>query len=242
METSVLERAIVREVGEEEKGRKAVILLSGGLDSTVTAYQASTLWDELYALTFNYGQKHNREVQCALQVGLILGVERHKVLELPLGMIGGSSLVGEGSISVGGLKREIPSTWVPQRNAIFLAIAFGWAEVIGAAKVYIGVNSIDYSGYPDCRPEFISAMEKSLNLASKQFVEQGTSIRIVAPLMSLSKKEIVGLGVKLRVPFAETWSCYQGGKRACGKCDSCLLRLAAFKANGIIDPIMYEED
>ena len=218
---------------------KAVVLLSGGLDSTVTAYQADRLEDKMCALTFRYGQVHSKEVQCALQLGLILGVERHLVLDLPLDAIGGSSLVGIGKIPTE-LSEGIPSTWVPQRNAIFLTLAFAWAEVVGADKVYIGVNSVDYSGYPDCRPEFIGAIGKALNLASKRYVEGGTGISIEAPLMHLSKKEIVQLGLKLGVPFLHTTSCYKGGEEACSSCDSCRLRLAAFKANGIIDPIKYK--
>jgi len=225
------------EIERKYEVSKGVVLLSGGLDSAVTAYQANGEVDKLYALTFRYGQVHSKEVECALQLGLILGAERHKVLDLPLDMIGGSSLVG-----VGDIPKEptqgIPSTWVPQRNAIFLSVAFAWAEVVGADKVYIGVNSVDYSGYPDCRPEFIGAVEKALNLASKRFVEGGTGISIETPIIHLSKKKIVELGLKLKVPFERTWSCYAGGDRPCRVCDSCRIRARAFEECSIEDPLV----
>jgi 7-cyano-7-deazaguanine synthase len=218
---------------------KSVILLSGGLDSAVTAWVAKESDRELYALSFDYGQRHIKEIKSACALGWELNVREHKVLPLP--NVGGSSLVGVGDIPVSGLTEKVPSTWVPQRNAIFLAFAFGWAEVVGADKVYIGVNSVDYSGYPDCRPEFINSAEQTLRLASKQFVETGAGIQIFTPIINLTKKEIVLLGLKLGVPFQLTWSCYKGEERACGVCDSCRIRRKAFRDNGIEDPIEYQE-
>jgi len=220
---------------------KGVILLSGGLDSAVTAYIAKKEVDGLYALTLNYGQVHKRETSCAMQLGFLLGVKGHKVLSLPLDEIGGSSLFEKDSIPVEGLGKGIPSTWVPQRNAIFLTLAFAWAEVVGADRVYIGVNSVDYSGYPDCRSEFIGALNRALNLASKQFVETGSGIAIVTPVMDFSKKRIVEKGLELGVPFQNTTSCYQGGEEACGVCDSCRIRSQAFLDNGMVDPVKYKE-
>ncbi len=175
-----------------------------------------------------------------MQLGVMLGVSHQKVLSLPLDSIGGSSLVGEGDIPVEGLSKGIPSTWVPQRNAIFLALAFAWAEVVGADKVYVGINSVDYSGYPDCRPELIRALEMALRLASKQFVETEAEISIVTPIIDLSKVEIIELGLKLGVPFKETTSCYKGETLACGSCDSCLIRRQAFRDLGMEDPVGYK--
>lgn len=219
---------------------KGVVLLSGGMDSAVTAYVAKKECEQLYAITFRYGQAHSKEVSCALTLGTMLGVEKHKVLDLPLNDIGGSSLFDKGEIPTEGLGKGIPSTWVPQRNAIFLAVTFGWAEVVGADTVYIGVNHIDYSGYPDCRPLFIKAINNALNFASKRWVETGDGISIEAPLMDLSKRQIVELGLKLGVPFQNTTSCYKGGEIACGECASCRIRLKAFSEAGIDDLIKYE--
>jgi len=241
--------------------KKAVVLLSGGIDSTVTAFLARKdigKKGELYALTFRYGQLHSREISCAIQQSLTLGVKKHIVLPVALDMIGGSSLVGKGDIPTGergqamvqtfGIAygpsknaNEIPSTWVPQRNAIFLAIGFGYAEVVGADLVYAGLNVIDYSGYPDCRPEFVEQLQRALNLASKQFVETGKGIGIVTPLSRRSKADIVKLGLDLGVDFSRTTSCYQGREKACGVCDSCRIRLKAFEEIGIFDSVEYEE-
>jgi len=224
----------------EFKTARAVVLLSGGLDSAVTTWIAKRECIELYALTILYGQRHKKEVECAKELAKELGVVEHKVLELPLGELTESSLLGNREIPTNGLEEGIPSTWVPQRNAIFLALAFSWAEVVGADKVYIGVNAVDYSGYPDCRPEFVSSMDNALNLASKRFVEGGPGIQIVAPIISLPKNRIVELGLRLGVPFSSTWSCYSGGARACGSCDSCRIRRRAFLDCGVEDPIEYE--
>ncbi|KKL97497.1 hypothetical protein LCGC14_1833900 [marine sediment metagenome] len=230
----------------------SVVLLSGGLDSAVTAWIAKrekgrfhhnrNAEMDLYALSLRYGQAHSREIESAIQLGHELGVKRHLELNLPLHAIGGSSLFNREEIPTEGLDSGVPSTWVPQRNAVFLALAFGWAEVVGADRVYVGVNAVDYSGYPDCRPEFVEAMAKALNLASKQFVETGSGIQIVTPIIDLTKKEIVQMGLRLGVPFQHTWSCYKGGELACGVCDSCRIRLAAWKALGKTDPIRYAQD
>jgi len=226
-----------------KKDKTGVVLLSGGLDSATVAWFARTECDKLYAMTFDYGQTHRREIQCALELGALLKVKAHRLIELPfMRLTGGSSLVGDGSIPKEGLTGGIPSTWVPQRNSIFLAIAFSWAEVVGADRLYAGMNSVDYSGYPDCRPEFIKAVNSALNLASKRFVETGRGIAIVTPLMNLSKKRIVSWGLELGVPYQKTTSCYSGEEEACGSCDSCLIRRKAFRGLGLEDPIRYKEE
>lgn len=224
--------------------RKAVVLLSGGVDSTVTAYVAKKdigKMGELYAITFDYGQVHSKEIVFARGVAKELGVKDH-LEQWEMRIPTESSLLSSGKEKIPTEEVEgVPSTWVPQRNSIFLALAFAWAEVIGADSVYIGVNHVDYSGYPDCRPEFIDAMNRSLNLASKRYVETGEGIGIIAPLQFLTKAEIIRLGASLGVDFYNTWSCYKGEVRACGKCPSCLIRLAAFKELGLDDPIEYEK-
>ncbi len=222
--------------------KKVVVLLSGGLDSTVTAYIARKdigVRGELYALTAMYGQLHKKEVKCAIEQSILLDAKDHTILPLPLDMIGGSSLTGKGEIPTEESK-GIPSTWVPQRNSIFLALAFAYAETMGATLVYTGFNVRDYSGYPDCRPEFVEQMQRALNLASKQFVETGEGIGITCPLMHKTKAEVIETGQTLSVPFEKTWSCYKGGKKACGVCDSCRIRLEAFAKVGLDDPIEYE--
>jgi len=215
-------------------------LLSGGIDSAVTAYIANRECAQLYAITFRYGQVHSKEIGCALQLGFKLGVERHKVFDIPLDSLGGSSLFKKDEIPITEVEGT-PSTWVPQRNSVFLAIAFGWAETLGCDEVYIGTNVVDYSGYPDCRPEFIGAMCNALNLASKQYVEEGKEIRIEAPISRMSKAEIIKKGIELGVPFKDTWSCYKGEEKACGLCSSCLIRIKGFKELGMKDPVEYEE-
>ena len=224
--------------------KKAVVLLSGGLDSAVTAFLARKDIGKrggLYALTLDYGQVHSRELSSAERIAKVLEVEefREEYLTIPCESALTSGV--QGAIRVSGVELGIPETWVPQRNSVFLALAFAYAEGVGADWVYIGVNSIDYSGYPDCRSEFVAAMNKALNLASKRYVETGRGIGIVTPLMHKRKSEIVQLGVKLGVPFGLTTSCYFGGERACGVCDACRIRLEAFRKVGIGDPIPYKE-
>jgi len=219
----------------------AVVLLSGGLDRAVSAFIARENIGpkgKLHALNILYGQLHSKESYCARLIVDRLEADLAQ-LDLDLQMLVNSSLTGVGVVP-DEVEEGIPNTWVPQRNSIFLALAFAYAETVGANAVYIGVNSLDYSGYPDCRPEFIQAINKALNLASKRCVEGGEPIEIVAQLQYRRKSEIVLLGKQLGVPFEKTWSCYRGGAKACGQCPSCLLRLEGFKTAGIEDPLEYE--
>jgi len=224
--------------------KKAVCLISGGLDSTVAATYAKSKGYEIYALTIVYGQKHEREIESAKKIAEYLGAKEHKIIEVPLNKIGGSALIDR-KLEIPERKtpeeidEEIPPTYVPARNIIFISIAVSYAEVIGAEAIFLGVNAIDYSGYPDCRPEFIRAMEEAIRLGTKTGVE-GKPIRIETPLIRLTKAEIVKLGNKLGAPLHLTWSCYRGGEKACGKCDSCVLRLKGFLEAEIPDPIEYE--
>ena len=221
---------------------KAVILLSGGLDSSVCAYMARQdlgKAGELYALNISYGQVHIREATSAQYIADEVGASLQRI-HVPLDWLMESSLLGDGDIPVEGLTEEIPSTWVPQRNSIFLALAFAYAEARHADFVYAGMNCRDYSGYPDCRPEFLMEVEKALNLGSKRYVETGYKTSLETPLLYMGKSDIVKVGNLLGVDFGKTWSCYQGRERACGVCDSCRIRLAAFKEVGLVDPIEYE--
>jgi 7-cyano-7-deazaguanine synthase len=206
---------------------KAVVLLSGGLDSTTVAYLAKRSGYEIYALTIRYGQRHDREIQAARAVCDNLGVREHRFVDLTLGDWG-SSLTGSGDLPEDGPTTDIPSTWVPMRNLIFLGIASGYAEVVGADAIFIGVGQVDYSGYPDCRAEFIAAYQRAADLASKQFVERGISIPVITPLMHLSKSGTIRLGMSLGVDYEMTWSCYAGGQEPCGTCDACRIREQAF--------------
>lgn len=206
---------------------RAVVLLSGGVDSTTTAYLAARSGYEIYALTILYGQRHDRELEAARAVCRALVAAEHRVARLDFGDWG-SSLTGSDEIPTGGLETGIPSTWVPMRNLIFLGMASGYAEVVGARAIYIGVGQVDYSGYPDCRQEFIDAYQRAADLASKQFVERDVSIPVVAPLMHLPKAGVIRLGLSRGVDYDLTWSCYQGGDQPCGECDSCRLRDVAF--------------
>ena len=220
--------------------KKAVILLSGGLDSATVVAMARAEGYACYTMSFDYGQRHRAELQAAEQVAKQLGVVEHKVIGMNLNGIGGSALT-DGSIAVPETLGEgIPVTYVPARNTLFLSLALGWAEVLGARDIFIGVNAVDYSGYPDCRPEFIAAFETLANLATKAGVE-GQGFRIQAPLQAMSKGEIVVAGLKLGVDYALTVSCYQADEqgRACGKCDSCRLRAAGFAQAGVTDPTRY---
>ncbi len=215
---------------------KAVCLIYGGMDSAVAAAIARQEGYECYPLSFNYGQRNRKEIEAAKNIAEWLG-GRHKIIEIDMRQIGGSALTD--NIEVPEHGEGIPVTYVPARNTIFLSIALAYAEVIDADAIFIGVNAIDYSGYPDCRPEYIEAFQKMANLATKRSVE-GKPIKIKAPLLYLSKAEIVKKGYELNVPFEKTWSCYREGEKACGRCDSCRLRLKAFKEAGLEDPIEYE--
>ena len=220
--------------------KKAVILLSGGLDSATVVAMARAQGYACYTMSFDYGQRHRAELQAAERVAQQLGVVEHKVIGLDLNGIGGSALT-DASIDVPEVPGEgIPVTYVPARNTVFLSLALGWAEVLGAHDIFIGVNAVDYSGYPDCRPEFVAAFERMANLATKAGVE-GLGFRIQAPLQEMSKARIVQEGARLGVDYAATVSCYQADTdgRACGKCDSCRLRAAGFAEAGLADPTRY---
>jgi 7-cyano-7-deazaguanine synthase len=220
---------------------KAVVLLSGGLDSTVSACVAKKEGCDVYALTIDYGQRHKRELKSAKAVGKSIGVREHIFLSVDMTKIGGSALTDKnGKVPKSGLRPGIPVTYVPARNLIFLSLAVSYAERLGASRVYIGANSVDYSGYPDCRPEFIKTFENVANLGTKMGVE-GSKMKIVAPLQTKAKGEIVRLGKKMGAPMHLTWSCYEGGKLACGKCDSCRLRRKGFDEAGIVDGIKYKQ-
>jgi len=220
--------------------KRAVILLSGGLDSATVVAMAKEQGYACYTMSFDYGQRHRAELDAAARVARDLGVVEHKVIGLNLDGIGGSALT-DSSIDVPETPGEgIPVTYVPARNTVFLSLALGWAEVLGARDIFIGVNAVDYSGYPDCRPEFIESFERMANLATKAGVE-GNGFTIQAPLQNLSKADIVKAGVRLGVDYSLTVSCYQADDhgRACGKCDSCRLRAEGFSAAGITDPTNY---
>jgi 7-cyano-7-deazaguanine synthase len=219
----------------------AVVLLSGGLDSYTAAAIANEEGFQLYALTVRYGQRHAREIEAAQNVARALGVERHIELDVDLSAFGGSALTGDipvpkdRAIST----TDIPPTYVPARNTVFLALALGWAEAIGAGDIFIGVNALDYSGYPDCRPEYIAAFERLASLATAKGV-QGGSFRIHAPLQMLSKADIIRKGQALGLDYGLTHSCYDPGPdgRPCGRCDSCRIRAAGFAEAGVADPIV----
>ena len=225
-------------------GKKAVVLLSGGLDSATVLAMARAEGFECYALSFDYGQRHRCELQAARRVAETLGAKEHRLFDLNLRQFGGSALTDD-DIAVpdaatdSGIE-EIPVTYVPARNTVFLSLALAWAEVLGAEKIFIGVNSVDYSGYPDCRPEFIDAFQKMANLATKEGVE-GNGFQIKTPLISLTKAEIIRQGSALGVDYGLTISCYNPDDegRACGQCDSCALRREGFATAQIKDPTCY---
>lgn len=221
--------------------KKAVVLLSGGLDSTVCMAVAHSEGYELLPISFNYHQRHKKELAAAAAVAEHYQVGHHLIIETNMEAIGGSALTDESiAVPAGQIgAASVPVTYVPARNLIFLSYALGYAEVTGAEKVYIGVNALDYSGYPDCRPEFIAMFQQLANYSTKATAEDGRNINIETPLIRLTKKEIVLLGDKLAAPLQLTTSCYEGKEAACGQCDSCLLRLKGFAEAGLVDPILY---
>lgn len=220
--------------------RKAVILVSGGLDSTTVLAMARAEGYQCYTMAFDYGQRHRAELKAAERISKQLGAIEHKVIKLDLSSIGGSALTDD-SIDIPEERSEgIPITYVPARNTVFLSIALGWAEVVAANDIFIGVNAVDYSGYPDCRPDYIAAYETMANLATKSGIE-GDKLSIKTPLMSLSKSDIISKGLELGVDYSQTVSCYQANDEglACGKCDSCYLRRQGFTEQGMADPTRY---
>ncbi len=217
---------------------RAVVLLSGGLDSTTAAAWAQKRGYEVVALSFDYGQRHKKELTQAKAVAKALGIRDHRVLKVPVGDLGGSALTDRRIAVPKAGKRigaSIPSTYVPARNTVFLSLALGLAEVTGASAIVIGANALDYSGYPDCRPEYLRAFERMANLATKAGIE-GRKVKVKAPLLRLSKRDIVQLALRLKAPIHLSWSCYRGGARACGTCESCVLRAKGFAAAGVTDP------
>lgn len=221
-------------------GKKAVVLLSGGLDSATVLAIARSQGRDCYTLSFDYGQRHRAELAASDRVSVALGAIEHKTVNIDLGSIGGSALTDRAIAVPEHETVGIPVTYVPARNTVFLAIALGWAEVLDATDIYIGVNAVDYSGYPDCRPQFIAAFETMANLATKAGVE-GHGLKVHAPLMAMSKADIVRTGTALAVDYELTVSCYQATDEglACGRCDSCRLRRQGFVEAGVADPTKY---
>lgn len=221
--------------------KKAVLLLSGGLDSATTGAMAKEQGYDVYAISFRYGQRHSQELQSSIEVAKMLGVKEHKIADIDLRLFGGSALTDDINVpkgrDEGTMSTEIPITYVPARNTIFLSYALGWAEVLGAYDIFIGANSVDYSGYPDCRPAYMEAFETLANLATAAGVEGRGQFRIQRPLISMTKAEIIKEGIRLGVDYGKTISCYdptpQG--KACGSCDSCILRARGFKEAGEVD-------
>lgn len=224
--------------------RKAVVLLSGGLDSTTCMGVAVHEGYEVYPISFHYNQRHSTELESAREVAQFYGIgeDRHLIIDLAR-TIRGSALTGDAEVPLGRpveeMGSDIPVTYVPSRNIIFLAHAASYAEAIGAEAIYIGVNALDYSGYPDCRPEFVAAFQQVLNVGTKPGAE-GHPVRVETPLLKLSKADIVKLGLKVEAPLEHSYTCYTGSRPSCGVCDSCLLRLKGFKEAGVEDPIEYQ--
>lgn len=218
--------------------------MSGGLDSATCLAYARKQGYECYALSFDYGQRHKIELEAARRISQAIGATVHRVAKIDLRVFGHSALTGDIDVPKGRdesqMNADIPITYVPARNTIFLSFALAWAEVLEAADIFIGVNALDYSGYPDCRPEFIEAFERMANLATRVGVEGVTRVKIHTPLINLSKADIVRCGMELEVPFGLTWSCYDPGasSRPCGLCDSCLLRAKGFREAGLTDPAL----
>ncbi len=217
--------------------KKAVVLLSGGLDSTVAMYMAKDEGYEVYALSFDYGQKHRRELECAMASARLVVAAEHKMVSLNLNLGSNSSLTNpDVAVEDGDADRtDIPQTYVPARNMVFLSVAASYAESIGAEHIFIGVSQVDYSGYVDCRESFIKAMENAINQGTVMAVEENKPITIHAPFLYKSKAEEIQMGAALKVDFSKTWSCYRGGEKPCGTCDSCLLRAKAFALAGVND-------
>jgi 7-cyano-7-deazaguanine synthase len=232
----------------ETAGKKAVVLLSGGLDSTTTLAVAKSEGFDLYALTFRYGQRHEAEIESARRVARACGVAEHVVAQIDLRAFGGSALTDDIPVpkdrALDEMGEGVPVTYVPARNTIFLSFALAWAEVLGSSDVFIGVNALDYSGYPDCRPEYIEAYERMANLATKAGVEGRQRLKIHTPLIHLTKAEIVRRGLELGVDYSMTLTCYDPTPEgeACGHCDACLLRLKGFAENGVRDPTPYRAE
>lgn len=234
---------------EAEKNNKpAVVLLSGGLDSATTASIARAEGFRLHALSVDYGQRHRFELESARRVGESLGVAEHRVLTIDLAALGGSALTADIDVpqdrDASEMSAGIPITYVPARNTVMLSLALGYAEVIGAADIFVGVNAVDYSGYPDCRPEFIAAFEHLANLATKAGVEGSLRFRIHTPLIRLTKAEIIRRGMALGVDYSLTHTCYSpdAAGTPCGRCDACQIRLKGFAEAGLIDPLAYEDE
>lgn len=225
---------------------KAVVLLSGGIDSATTLAIAQNMGFDIYVLSFRYGQRHAVELEAAARIAEDGNVARHLIMDIDLRKIGGSALTADINVpknrGAEEMKKNIPVTYVPARNTIFLSYALAWAEVIGANDIFIGVNALDYSGYPDCRPEYIAAYEQMANLATKAGVEGKQKMKIHAPLIKMSKSQIIRKGIELGVDYKLTHSCYdpQATGEACGECDSCILRLKGFRDAGLRDPVKYK--
>jgi 7-cyano-7-deazaguanine synthase len=220
----------------------AVVLLSGGLDSATVAAMAQTECDQVYALSVRYGQRHSAELEAAQQLATTLGLAGHRIIDLDLAQFGGSSLTDSSlTIPTSGVGTDIPNTYVPARNTVFLSLALAYAEVLAAQAIYIGVTAVDYSGYPDCRPQFIDAFQKLIHVAVKATVT-GQPLELRTPLLELSKSQIIQTGHRLGVDYSQTVSCYQASENglACGVCDSCRLRREGFVAAGLADPTRYQ--
>jgi 7-cyano-7-deazaguanine synthase len=226
-------------------GKKAIVLSSGGLDSTTVMAIAKAEGHDIYSLSFSYGQRHSVELEAAQKVAKSLGAKKHLVIDIDMAKIGGSALTDDIEVpkarSEQDMQKEIPVTYVPARNTVFLSYALAWAEVLEASDIFIGVNAIDYSGYPDCRPEYIESFERMANLATKAGVEGITRVKIHTPIIEMTKAQIIQKGIELGVDYAMTHSCYDPSMegKACGQCDSCLLRKKGFSDAGVADPTEY---
>lgn len=228
--------------------KKAVVLLSGGLDSTTTLAIARSEGFQAYALTFRYGQRHSVEIEAARRVAEALGATEHVLVDFDLRRFGGSALTSDLDVPkdrpLASMADGIPVTYVPARNTIFLSFALAWAEVLGASTIFIGVNALDYSGYPDCRPEYLTAYEQMARLATRTGVEGQQEMHIMAPLLHLSKAEIIRRGLEMGVDYGLTLTCYDPSPegKSCGHCDACLLRMKGFAENGMLDPVSYQSE